>query len=423
MGGAELDSPQVDRLRSQMGGQLQLRAHTQTEWFLSDLDTARLQAESGDLSRIAQLSKIMRRDGVIAGLAETRTSGLLALPRKISGRAEMVTELESTPTTTSVFDSLAPSAALAAFLYDIIVVGAAVGEMVPLIGGKGKQFVRLDPQFLRYRWSEDRWYYASTAGLLPITPGDGRWVFATSNRLSPWDFALWEPLGRAYIIKEHALLGRASFSSKLANPAIVGYSPPAATEVQQDNWLQRLKAWGYNTVFQTPLGWDVKILETNGRGWEVFGVSKEDAEKEIVIALTGSTVMVDGGTGFANAGIHQQVKADLIEKNGKLLSEVVTTQILAPWTVENYGIDALSECARVEWDTRPPGIRKEEGESLSAFGAGISAANQALAPYGKSIDMQRLSVALNVPLQDGAMKAPESEPESPPKAEEPTLIA
>jgi phage gp29-like protein len=184
-----------------------------------------------------------------------------------------------------------------------------------------------------------------------------------------------------------------------------------------------LKAWGYNTVFQTPLGWDVKILETNGRGWEVFGVSKEDAEKEIVIALTGSTVMVDGGTGFANAGIHQQVKADLIEKNGKLLSEVVTTQILAPWTVENYGIDALSECARVEWDTRPPGIRKEEGESLSAFGAGISAANQALAPYGKSIDMQRLSVALNVPLQDGAMKAPESEPKSPPKAEEPTLIA
>src|SRR5262245_44991138 len=112
--------------------------------------------------------------------------------------------------------------------------GISVGELVPVEGRDDPLLVRLEPEFLRYRWNEGQWYYRSVTGLLPIIPGDGRWVLhMPGGRLSPWQFGAWMAVGKAFIMKSHAIQQRMNFGAKLANPARVVHAPLNASEPER----------------------------------------------------------------------------------------------------------------------------------------------------------------------------------------------
>lgn len=394
--GFDLDSPQVERARRTMGGQLQLRNSSKLEWFIADLETAQYMADGGDMTLIGQLARVTRRDGLISGLRKTRTAGLVSLPKKFHGADKITQQLQSVGLTRSLFDEMYPPDALALYLDDFIMCGVAVAELLPVKGRAHPMMVTRDPEFLRYRWAEDRWYYASAVGLLPITPGDGRWMLMTAARTSPWNYGAWPALGRAYISKEHAILGRQNYSRKLANPAIIGSTPAGATDPDRTSWMGKLVAWGYNTVFQVPPGWDVKILESNGNGWEVFGEEIETANLEIMVALAGSKVIVDGGTGFANAGIHAAIRADMIQENGAMLAHVINTQGLPTWVAAEHGLSALDEPPRVEWDVSPAQDVKAEAEGLTAVAKAITELKTAL-QGDRKLDVDSLVARFGIP--------------------------
>ena len=400
--GFDIDSPNVRRVRETFGGNLTAPPVTRLEWYLDDLDMAQRAADVGDLSFIAQLSRAMRRDGSIAGLMSTLTGGVVGLPKKFYG-SHGVDDLKARNGTRAVFDDMVPPSELATFLDDGEKLGVAVAELLDVDGRDFPVFCRLEPEFLYFRWSENRWYYRSLAGLLPITPGDGRWVLHTpGGRIAPWMAGMWPALGRAYINKEHALLHRSNYGAKLANPARVAVSPSGASDEQQQDWFQKVMAWGVNTVFGMRPGYDVKLLESNGRGYDVFQADIDTSDKEISIRISGQDVTTTGGVGFQNSDIFRAIKTDIIKRCAGDAAYTINTQILPQFIAQRYGVGALREGACVEYDVSRPKDLQVEASSMITAATAITQLREALKPYGREVDVDELTTRYGIPIKGDA---------------------
>lgn len=377
------------------------QALSQTRWFLADLENAIIAADSGNMKIPGRLARSLYRDGTISGVFSTRTEGLVQLPVRFTGPdPDLLVELDRD------FRHVFPSSELALLSRDGRCLGVGVGEFVQ-IPGTLPTLKRLDPEFLQYRWSEDRWYYQSIHGLEPVNPGDGRWVMhCPGGAVQPWTHGLWQALGRAFIAKEHAFFFRENYSSKLANAARVGISPTGATDGARLRFFKKLAAWGVNTVFDLPPGWDVKLLESNGRGYEVFQETIKTANEEIIITIAGQLVTTTGGTGFQNSAIHSSIRSDLIQADADALAETLNTQGIPVWANERFGAEAADSGTEVVWDVTPPKDLNAEATAANQAGIAASALNAVLGADGKRVDTIELARRYGVPIRDGAMPQP-----------------
>lgn len=401
--GSEVVGPSeevVERIRRVMGGNLQPIPVTRPRWYLADLETATYRANQGDLSWAAELMSTARADGVLSGALSTRTGGLVRLPKKFRGDPEMVAALElGHDKPRSVFDEMFPQADLAALAADGELLGVGVGELVPVVGRDYPVFCRLDPQFLQYRWHESRWYFRSNAGPIPITPGDGRWILHTpGGRTAPWQQGLWRAVGRAYIRKDHASLYKDEWEAKLANPARVAYAPNAAVEAQRESFFQQVMAWGVNTVFGLTPGYEIKLLESNGRGYDCFVKTIDAQNNELIIAVCGQTVTTDGGAGFQNSDIHRAIRGDLIKASADSLAFTINTQGLPAFVEARWGAEALDRCPVVEWDVTPPRDRTAEAQAFVSVAQAVAQLTEALAAHGRQLDVATFAQRFSIPL-------------------------
>lgn len=406
--GPRLDDPAVIEQREMLGGNLTPLVVTRLRWYLRDLEAAQAMADSGYLTEAAQIYRAMRRDGVLYGLLTTRASGLVRLPRTLEGFAGGVDELKSMNGSRSVFDEMFPPAELELMVQDAIMLKIAVAELRPVPGRAHPVMIRLEPEFLHYRWNEGRWYFRSSVGLIPITPGDGRWILhMPGGRMSPWQFGAWIPCGEAWINKTHAKLARANYGSKLANPARVLTAPLGATEPQRTGMLARLAAWGYNSVFELPIGWDAKLLESGGEGHQVWEKDEESANRDIRMALAGQEVTSDGGSGFINGDMFKSIRADLIQSDGDELSHTITTQALPAYLLERFGEAAMLEGVTVKWDTKTPQDRQREATTLVTASDAIQKLSLAVQGRGVELDMAEVQSRFALPLKPGDEPAPQ----------------
>lgn len=400
----EPDEAMVAKIREEYGGQLSPMPFSKTRWYLRDIESAERSADQGDLGPAARLMRAARKDGVYHGLLGTRTTGLVQLRKVFRGTPEIVAALKQTDEKTRcVFDEMCPSTELALLEADGFELGVGVAELVPVLGREYPVLVRLDPEFLQYRWNENRWYFKSVAGMLPITPGDGRWVLHTpGGRVAPWQHGAWRAIGRAIVRKEHAMFHSDNWEAKLANPARVATAPLGSSQKEKDSWFTSVMSWGVNTVFGMLPGYDVKLVESNGRGWESFQKTEAKCDNELIMIVCGQTVTTDGGAGFSNSDIHKSIRADLIKGASDGLAYTVNTQILPGWIAESYGEDALTPGAVVAWDVTPPKDRAQEAQSMVASAQAITSLTKALAAHGLALDVRALVATMGIPTMEVA---------------------
>lgn len=369
-----------------------------TRWHLSDLEGAVIGADNGNLKTVGQLWRSLRRDGQVAGVLSTRTQGLVQLPMQIIGDDE-----EEVRALGEDFTHVFPSSELALLAADGVGVGVGVAEFIQ-IGDALPVLRRLDPEFLQYRWGEDAWFYVSIHGIERVNPGDGRWVLhCPGGAVQPWSHGLWAALGRAFIAKEHAFFFRENYSSKLANAARIATNPAGAAPDAQDGWFKKVAAWGVNTVFSAPPGYDVKLLESNGRGYDVFQDTIKTANEEIVITIAGQSVTTDGGAGFSNSAIHASIRGDLIQADANALAATLNSQCIPVWFAERFGKEGPSPI--IEWDVTGAADLTKEATAMVQAATATKALNEILTPLGKRVDIEDMARRYGVKVVDTAPPA------------------
>lgn len=394
-----LGSDEIDERRRQRGGQLSAQPSSKSEWYQADIEEAERAADTGDLGPAARLMRAARRDNVVVGVLSTRTDGLVRLPKTFSGDERIVRELTSQEgAVRSTFDEMFPPAELALLAADGILLGVGVGELRPVPGRDHPVFIRLDPEWLRYSWSEGQWYYSSLVGELPITPGDGRWVLHTpGGRVAPWNAGLWKAIARAFVRREMAALAKDNYEATLANAALVAEAPSGASESAVGDFFRKIaNAWGFNTLFGLRPGYKLTLLESNGRGHECFQKTLGDTATEITICIAGQTVTTDGGAGFANADVHKSIRADLIQSTGDGLAYTVNSQGLPTWVVRRWGVAALRNPAVVGWDVTPP---RDVAQKATALGQVANAIKTLREAFGDRLDVDAVAKEFGIPIR------------------------
>jgi molybdopterin biosynthesis enzyme MoaB len=398
------DAPRLERPRPTSSIQ---------RFYQADVEDAIAACDTGELALAAQLCRALRRDGILGGVLSTRTGGLTRLPKLFRGTPRVVDQLENRDGEVGLFDKIFPPSELQLFAGDGILLGVALGELISLPDRLEPKFVRLNPEWIRYSWGDNRWYYYSVGGPIHIVPGDSRWVMWMPGGLqNPWENGQWSALSRAYVAKDSAFHCREAYSLSLANPARVAYSPQGATEEIKQQLFQKLMAWGLNSTFAMPPGWDVKLLElANGQGHKVFQDTIDASNDEFVVCLAGQRVTTDGGAGFSNADVHAAIRADLIQNDGDGLSSCINEQALRQIVNRMFG---AGERGSFSWDTKPPANLKGEAEAVIAAMEGIAAFNQQGLPYGLQANMGEVATRYRIPsvfTQPKALPAPQPLPD------------
>jgi hypothetical protein len=367
-------------------------ATPQTRWFLSDLEVAIQSAAGGNLRMPGRLCSALRRDGMILGVSSTRFDGLVQLPVTFHGdRADDLAR---------EFRAVFPTPELAMLASDGRMLGVGVGEFVQ-IAGSLPVLRRLNPEFLQYRWSEDRWYYQSIHGVEPVNPGDGRWVLhCPGGAVEPWTHGFWPALGRSFIAKDHAFFLRENYANKLANSARVASAPPGATELQREGFLRKVIDWAANPVFELPVGWGLNLLESNGRGYEVYQDIIKTSNEEIMVCIAGQTTTTDGGKAFASSAIFQTIRSDLIQADANALADTLNTQAIPVWANERFGADAAANSPRVAWDVTPSKDLNTEALAANQAAVAAKAFNDELKAVGKRVNVVEFTRRYGVPIED-----------------------
>lgn len=300
-----------------------------------------------------------------------------------------------------------PPSELSALASDGIGLGIAVGELVPVKGRSYPVLRRLDPEYLFYLRTDGCWYYRSSAGNIPIIPGDGRWILhMPGGYVQPWHAGIWRAVGRAFICKEQALLFDQNWMGRLANPALAVEAPQGSSEPIRQGFFSNVLRWGINTVLEMLPGWSVKLIESSGVGSEAFNRAVERAEREMIIAVAGQTVTTDGGSGFQNSDVHKSIRADLIKQTADDLAYTINTQGIPQFVLTHWGESALQNSAYVEWDVTPPRDRTAEASAFVQVATAISQLTEALTVHRLQLDTREFAERYNVPL----MLAPSGNP-------------
>lgn len=236
------------------------------------------------------------------------------------------------------------------------------------------------PRFTYYDWSIRRLMALSQDGVLPIVPGDGKWLLH-----SPWGMyrgwvrgairAITEP----WMLRHYAFRDMARFSEVHGLPTRVGKVPAVSDPRERAAFESSLANLGSDTSMILPQGvdgqdgsgYDYGLVEAGDTAWEVFPGLIDRCDMAIVLAIMfqNLTTEVKGGA-FAATSAHMDIRQSGLQGDDAAWQQTLQ-QVARPFAFLNFGDADLAP--RTCWDVEPRDDMAGNAKQFQSFATAISA--------------------------------------------------
>jgi len=368
-------------------------------WTVPGVRAALADHEIGQFNRSALLADAMDRDDRLSATLDTRIAGVLGLPFKMQSADE-----QSKPATMlaeqlgEAWLDICPEAELAALLRWYYKLGVAVGELVWETGASvWTPRLRVHhPQYLWYDEITDLYQLSTEEGIIPITPGDGKWVLLTDGERG-YMRGLVRSLAVPWMVRTFAWRDWARHSERHGMPIILAKIPEAAFADGKEEFVEEIKHLATETVIPLPQfneggGYDLDMLEAKANDWEGFERLITACNVSYAVRILGQnlTTEVQGGS-YAATAAHERILGDLLQSDVEKLSTSLHHQVTRPFVEVNSGSADLAPWPK--WDAAPPEDQAKRAQVLAALIPAIDNAER----LGQAIDTEALFEQFGIP--------------------------
>ena len=370
-------------------------------WSPADRERILSLCESGDLFSLGLFLDAMRADSTVYGLMSKRTS-LLRLPLQWVGDPLLTEQLKGIDPTYdpdtgalldrglgSDFQRMFPLDDLGAVFWDGELGGVGVGQFVPQADGNLRLHHR-DIHWLRLEWETGRWLYQSPIDSY-VVEGPLWFLYTPYGQVRPWSRAPWLACALPVIQKQDAALDRLRWQGDYADALkVLTLDKDRKPEDYDAADLFMEDYWRRSPHIVLREGEDAKLVESTGRGFEVYSEAEKSADEAIAKTLSGGQIVTSSGTtGWSKGSIWESIDQGIIQASAERLAEAIHNQGLKPYA-RRWNRPPFVWC---KWDVRPPEAKLSDADSYGKLAESIQKVlvlNDALKAEGQKISVVAL---------------------------------
>jgi len=401
-----------------------------TGWTPDLVGMAGAAADVGNLRPLADLVDAMFADDRVDGVLQSLTFGTLGLPLKFAGGDAELAELLKGKTPLGLdgeWNAMHPEPELTQFYNWGIMLGAGLAQRkaLPRLYGQPQRY-RLKcwhPRFLSYDHagaSGSHWRVQTRQGMRRVVPGGEFILFLPFGESRPWNQGKWRRCAFPWLIKHFAAEDRANQGEMVGSPVLVGKSKQGGTERNRQRFLAELRLLARNGRIVLPEGWDLEMLESDGKMSEIFESSIEWGNAAITISIASQTTTTEGSPGFDSGKPQEQILASVTRYYAKAFAQCLHENSTRPWAAINTGDADNAPCGY--WVTDRANSQAAQATIHETMGRAISELDSSLAPHGIMVDAKTIADNFGIatikrptamPLPPGPRRTPPTEPGRP----------
>jgi hypothetical protein len=340
------------------------------------LDMANGSGVLGGVTGVATIAAWVRANPVVYGVTKGRTS-VPWRPVGVKHSDEAAAWLEGTPERRGWRKRICDPAELENMASNRFHSGYCIGVNVWNEELGHPEFQSLDPAGVRYLRGEDRYQYYGWSKVfdLPRTP-DGIWVFDGLTKNAPWREGAWYRIAYDNHGALNAMLLEDLWMQVFAMPTVLAYHPQGASETQKARFTQKAIGAALKVLGVTA-GYKLEFAQARAEGKDTFAQAVNRLRENVSILTWGTLGLISGGSGFANADLFEQMKADVIAEEAERQARMENEQIwpfVLDWGVRCGELSKAACNAVIEYQTESAAVVKSKAEAAKALiEAGYSA--------------------------------------------------
>ena len=168
----------------------------------------------------------------------------------------------------------------------------------------------------------------------------------------------------AYMVQSFTLQDWAAFAEVYGMPFRVGKYGPGASEADKRKLLRAVSSIANDAAAIIPESMLIEFHEVKGtQGAQVFGSLIDYTDDKVSLVVLGQTMTVKDGSSYGQAKIHDKVRIDIAQADGRQLGRTVNRDLIRWFVAMNFGPQAVYPS--VEWPVTEPEDLNTLSEALS----------------------------------------------------------